>query len=631
MYKLSVPIGADNLNPEYFNVYLDEIKKCKAQRVFLAVLNHVLTEESVVNKSPELLESAISFFKGNGIETGVWISALGHGIALTHEQNKKEDGYTQIHGVMGDSYGYAYCPSDERFAADYAEKVALIAKMKPDIIMLDDDFRLNTRQYYMGCFCPIHLEEYYKRIGERIPREKLEKLIFSGGKNKYRSEYMKLSADTLLGFAKKMRKAVDTVDESIRLGACTTMENWDFCGTDCIEIAKAFAGNTKPFLRTAGAPYWNTNIIDVIEETRQQVEWCKNTGVEIFTEGDTYPRPRYNVSSRVLELFDLAFVADGNSDGILKYMFDYLMNPDYEKGYAERHIRNESLRRELAEIFAGKRPIGVKPFNALHKIENWVLGENCESGTANRLINAYRSTSSMILSRNSIPTAYGESVYPLLVFGENARYISESDLKNGAIIDAKAAEILQASGIDTGLISFEPLSAAGEYFINEKSTVHNIQNISAGKVCCNEKAEIISRFEPNGTVAAYKYENKSGTRFFVLCFDYYSGERNPDYFNNYYRRTQLEETVEWVGRKPLPALCRKNPNLYMIASSDGKAMSVVLFNIFLDEIEKPEILLDICYDNARFINCTGTLDGNKITLSEIQPYGMAAFEVSLAK
>jgi UDP-N-acetylmuramoyl-L-alanyl-D-glutamate--2,6-diaminopimelate ligase len=66
--------------------------------------------------------------------------------------------------------------------------------MHPDLIMLDDDFRLNSRGYYMGCFCKLHLQKYYEMVGEVIPPEQLEQKIFGGGKNKYRSAYMALSA-----------------------------------------------------------------------------------------------------------------------------------------------------------------------------------------------------------------------------------------------------------------------------------------------------------------------------------------------------------------------------------------------------------------------------------------------------
>ncbi len=65
-------------------------------------------------------------------------------------------------------------------------------------------------------------------------------------------------------FSKTLRNAVDEIDKTIRLGYCLVYEVWDYGETDAIEIAKALAGDTKPFCRTAGAPYWNNNILSII-------------------------------------------------------------------------------------------------------------------------------------------------------------------------------------------------------------------------------------------------------------------------------------------------------------------------------------------------------------------------------
>lgn len=56
-------------------------------------------------------------------------------------------------------------------------------------------------------------------------------------------------------------------------------------------------------------------------------------------------------------------------------------------------------------------------------------------------------------------------------------------------------------------------------------------------------------------------------------------------------------------------------------------MAVALANIFPDDIFSPEINLDREYSQIKFINCTGTLTGNKFILSDMHPYAFAKFEV----
>ena len=60
------------------------------------------------------------------------------------------------------------------------------------------------------------------------------------------------------------------------------------------------------------------DITRALSTSRQQCAWAQNSDVELFCEGDTYPRPRYRVPSRPLELFDLMMLCDGTSQGMLQ-------------------------------------------------------------------------------------------------------------------------------------------------------------------------------------------------------------------------------------------------------------------------------------------------------------------------
>ena len=65
----------------------------------------------------------------------------------------------------------------------------------------------------------------------------------------------------------------------------------------------------------------------------------------------------------------------------------------------------------------------------------------------------------------------------------------------------------------------------------------------------------------------------------------------------------------------------------MMAASDGEATSVLMLNIHKDEILDPVVMLDRCYSHVRFVNCSGHLEGDKLCLSDIPAFGIAAFEV----
>ena len=328
MYKVQIPVINATLNPE---AALIEIQKAGAQRVWLASARGI-EEEETLQRELKLLRENRLFFEEKGLEVGVWISSLGHGGALAQDDPdtlKRADRYERLVGLDGGTCGDSFCPTGETFVKDYVDWIGRIAETGAKMIMLDDDYRLSLRPCGNGCCCDRHMEEYGRRIGEKITREQLKKLAFSGGPNKYRDAWLEMGHDSLIDLAKKIRRRVDSVDPAIRVGVCAVMTTWDVDGVDSMELTQALAGNTKPFLRTIGAPYWaandpkNRRLSYVIGVSRMQRWWCEGQGIELFSEGDAYPRPRYCTPASFLEMYDMALRADGGWDGILKYMIDY--------------------------------------------------------------------------------------------------------------------------------------------------------------------------------------------------------------------------------------------------------------------------------------------------------------------
>lgn len=632
-----MPISINCLNEKTRPVYVEQARRCGANRIFLCGIGNVYSKSCRVHTEPDMIKKEIEYFRDAGFEVGIWIITLGNGHALSPSQRLQEElNFTQITGINGEAREQlSNCPLDQNFVKNCQEGIREVAKLGPDLIMIDDDYRLNIRmKVHFACFCPLHLKEYYKRIGEEIPREKLEELILTGGENKYRTELLKLFKDTMLGFAKALRSAVDEVNPNVRLGMCTH-NTWDMHGTDPLEMTKTLAGNTKPFARISGAPMRDTDIIPIVEFSRLQYLWGKGSGVELFTEGDVYPRPRTVYPSRPLELFELLLLADGTSNGILAYMFDYICKPDYETGYIDRYCKNEDIRQGIKEIFTGKKPVGVEVFAVAHKGEKWELPKELEPQTFEMLIEAVKSPASELLSWNSIPTSYEEqSDYPLFIMGENARYIDVSRITQGAILDVPAARILRERGIDTGLISDRIEEMDMEYYIKHDDSVlvssHTRKRGVFYRIECNEKAEVWSTFTPDNTPASYFYENKNGQKFYVLAFDQLgtiAKGRVKNYSNSYYRQADINEAIQKISGKRLPAFCAKNPNLYLLSSKNDKALSVALANVYFDELLSPIIELDKEYTHIRFLGCSGKLEGDKVHLSDISPFGFCAFEV----
>ena len=83
-----------------------------------------------------------------------------------------------------------------------------------------------------------------------------------------------------------------------------------------------------------------------------------------------------------------------------------------------------------------------------------------------------------------------------------------------------------------------------------------------------------------------------------------------------------------MARKPIPAYCEGNPNLYLMCKKDKDSMVVALFNCFEDSVLDGEIVLDDTYSKIEFFGCDGVFEGNKVALTEaIGAFNSVAFKV----
>ena len=621
MYKLSVPIDIRRYPEVKKEAWLAELRRAKADRVFLCVCRSIASAE---NKATNLrsLKVLIPYFEGAGLEVGVWMSSLGHG-----QSGYEHLTYTRIRSVSGDSCSDSMCPLDKAFGKEFSEWLRDIALVGAKLIMLDDDYRLSYRPGGMGCICALHMAEFAKLTGQTLSREEIVQKVFTGGPSYYRDAWLKINGDSLRSLATQLRSAVDTVSNRIRLGHCAVLSTWDVDGVDSIELAKIFAGSTRPFLRLIGAPYWavkqnwGCRLGSIIEMERMQRKWCENEDIEIFSEGDVYPRPRFNIPAAYAEGFDTALRADGGLEGILKYMIDYNCSPRYETGYIDRHVRHMPLYREIEAHFSAKPAVGVRVFEVMHKLKDAVLPSTFPGSSY--IQETFIPSSSRFLCDNSVPMQY-DTPDVTIVFGDNARYATEETLQYGAILDAPAADILTQRGFDVGLRNvLGKAKVDAEYYPKQDETVpvggtyYNIE--------IDRQATLVTHLKGVDAVGgAYEYENTKGWRFLVYPFHAYETRQHDHVFRCYCRMRQLADSIEYIRRKPMDAVCLNNPDLYVQSKKDETSISIGLWNFFADDVFAPKITLADEYEEPQFIHCTGQLCGKEIVLSDLAPFAFAA-------
>ena len=657
---LSVPIAIDRVNKENITDHVNECKRCHVDRVFVCLFAGFMEP---VEKLKEQLVRFVEFrdeLRANGIEVGIWVDSFGHGAAdIGYADVTKR--YRTMEGVFSRSKD-SFCPLDADFQADYNAYIRLIAESGPDLIMLDDDFRFSGRNYGIGCFCKLHRKALYQKTGKRYSKLRLFNKLYSGTGGALRTAWQEVLGDSLISFARALRSTVDSVNEGIRMGCCMCLDTLDFSGVDAMTLARTFAGKTKPFFRTIGAPYWQAvggwgDARSVAEYTRQQMAWFDGEDVEVFAEGDVYPRPRYVVPASYLQCYDAYLHADARG-GILKYMFDYNYEFGYERGYLDRHVADMQLIEDIAEAFKGKKQVGVQLFEPMHMFATWDVDRRFPpqndilppppKGKLQRaldslirrpyyLVSDYIQKFSLLptcslgraqrLFSLGMPTVYTPSDGVVVCFGESARSLPDSYLDRGVILDSRAARILSERGIDVGFVSAERCYDDKEKF-SFGTDLFVKKNSFARSLVCSQRAEIVSTYQPSGKVASYFYTNEHGQSFYVLGVDgFFLPLRGQNcYFNNYYRQRALVETVERLNGAPLVATCCGNIDLTLLCArgTDGE-YALGLFNFCVDDVISPKVKVSIPVQSVRGIGCTAKIVGDNIEIEgRIPPYGFCA-------
>ncbi len=642
MRKLYVPISLDpNLDHAK---YLQDLKELGVDHVFfsetpfrMAVTEHGERWDAFMANMKKQLE----LYAAHGFETGVWVATLGYGGPLMGSKPGKKP-YTSIRSVVGKVAGDAICPFDDEFAAHVCTLIQDIARNGARMIMLDDELCLSVRPG-LGCACDLHLAEFSRRMGEEIGLAGLPERLFTGKATDYRRTWQDLQGETLKEFCRTLRRALDEVDPTVRMGFCAGYTSWDVEGVDALELTYILAGNTKPFLRFTAAPYWfqaqrfgQAPLQSISEFARMQAAWCEGKGVEVFVECDTYPHDCYHTPRSHIEFFDASTMLSKNV-GCLKYLYHYPCTPNADRRYVKAHQAAEGVYKALQNAFHTRPEVGVRVYEEMHKFKEATLPEKFDAVKSQKLLMQKFSFSEAqaMLTANAIPTVYSGKGLCGICFGENARYLPADALEKGMILDLEAAELLQQQGIDVGLRDKRPLTFGGiEDFGDGEDPITNYWSTDLYELTLDAKATPLSYFlstdyleQPQRAPAAYLYENENGQRFLVYAFRAFSQPVTSGMYWSYKRGEQIAKAIPWLGGSELPATTFGNPFLYALCNEDEKGIAVAYFNGSDDAISAATVHFANALKEAKLIGGKGELlDAHTVRIDALPAFGYVAIE-----
>ena len=225
--------------------------------------------------------------EGSGIHLGILIQSL---IGMGWSSNIATSRFQSLVNHLGIARPMRTCPLDPGFQEYCKYTVSSLAKLGPELLLIDDDTCLLNNDK-LECFCPLHVAKFSKHY----ERDELIDLVWNAKiGDPILVEFETIRRQTLEDYCRMLRSAIDSVDPDIPCGLSGA-------GREQImfeRMALALAGKNEPFVRVGNALYFEASAKGFprrVWQTMVQVKGCGSVKM-ILDESDTFPQNRYSKS-----------------------------------------------------------------------------------------------------------------------------------------------------------------------------------------------------------------------------------------------------------------------------------------------------------------------------------------------
>lgn len=264
---LRIQIVPNHYEDERISSVLEFCKKYEFQDVMLFINaedyfhGHITKEEAA--PWVETIKKAKRILNDNGISVSLnpWIE-MGHndrGRRLKKGQNFNN--MVDYEGKKLDVVACPLCGEWKKYLFEYYEY--LIKEIQPDVIWVEDDFRLHNHGdlKYGGCFCPLHMEEFNKEAGTNYSREEfVEGLFGEKADKKIRETWLNVNRRIMAELAKEIGDKVRSLGYNTKIGLMSSGVN-SHCleGRDWTAITDGFMQGQDKIHRLHLPSYYERN------------------------------------------------------------------------------------------------------------------------------------------------------------------------------------------------------------------------------------------------------------------------------------------------------------------------------------------------------------------------------------
>lgn len=315
---------------------------------------HLTIEETkpwmeVIKRGKKILEPL-------GIRTSInpWTTML-------HTDRGRELKEGQNFTLMVDPYGNkasaVACPLCLNWQKYIAEMYSYYATIKPNVLWVEDDFRLHNHAplVWGGCFCEHHMEKYSeyavklgaKCEGEKLTREKfIEGIIKPGEVHPYRKVWLDVSRKTMIDLAGLLGEAVHKVSPDTKVGLMSSSPSVHCAeGRDWNAVFKGLSGDKPPVSRPHLPSYSEVipqNYLLSFSDVSRMTKAFLPKNAEVYPELENFQDTRF-AKSRAFTRFQIETSTLIGSQGITLNIFDMmgngvLLNEGYQYTLADAKV-----------------------------------------------------------------------------------------------------------------------------------------------------------------------------------------------------------------------------------------------------------------------------------------------------
>jgi len=511
---------------------------------------------------------------------------------------------------------YASCPLSEEFAEALCARVhACVSVAKPRVMFVEDDYTLSNHggmDAMKGCFCPLHLAAYEKRVGKAYAAAEIAEMFRNptDANRPLRQAFADLSRDSLASLAKKIRATVDRTDPTIRICLCQS-GFVDIDGDSTEADARAFAGSTRPMTRIFGAGYFCENAPGDLPKSVAHTIWSAQhlpKDIEVLHETDPYPHTRFYNSSLFL-WSELSAAVMAGVDGTYYYCTQYNDDPLGDDGYAACYRNRARQLGRVRDLCATMRPCGVR--GVYTPAEAYLFRETDKGAAAGMLTVLANFTAKMgfpFMTNEDAPVAFLFGNTPNALTDEEVRKI----LSGGVLLDAEAAILLSKRGF-SDLIGCTAVDAP-DAMLYDRERIADAAGCRCGRLLYQIKFDalpilgwttktIFAQLTPKAGAEAWSelididgrtvapatlfFRNALGGKVGVMSRSM-GDQPHPSIFSER-KQELLHNLVVKLGGKPLDVTAPKTPSTWLLAARNENQLLVMAENLAGEP--RPDIVL----------------------------------------